>query len=423
PESNEIVISDNCVGCTQCSKGCSFDAIQMHPVEGLDLAKYFPNRSPDARGKNIAQKCDNCTDYADQACITACPTGALFQIDGASLFESWEQFSVHERPGFEAVSSPEDRARRWRKWSAAFTILNLVILSYECLSRLLLPKLSIGWALMARSGADAVTLEAFSEKALSAGGTFGHSLGYIGGVAMILTQLYYLGRKLAPRFGSVQLWMELHVQLGFLAFIYGFYHTAFIWREPVAVATFALLSVAIISGVLGRYLLYHLPRNQSGQASALKEIRGELERLNQEMEARFKDRRKGYTVMIRLDEIQGVLAEESRARVGGEEESAAGTLARLRQSWRALRELVQSERRARTLLSELEPVVQGEAREGESERLLEMMGEKLRLEGALRRSERLFRALKAYRVVHVTVSHLSFIALGLHIFRSLTYAL
>ena len=124
PETNEIVIDDNCIGCTMCSKGCSFGSIRMHPVAELDLQKYFPNRSPNAKGKAIAQKCDNCTGYEDKACISACPTGALFQIDGAEIFNAWQQFSVHERPGFEAVESPQAVPKNWRTFWLVFTLLN-----------------------------------------------------------------------------------------------------------------------------------------------------------------------------------------------------------------------------------------------------------------------------------------------------------
>ena len=44
PETKEIVIDDNCVGCTMCSKGCSYGSIRMHPVSELDLQTYFPDR-------------------------------------------------------------------------------------------------------------------------------------------------------------------------------------------------------------------------------------------------------------------------------------------------------------------------------------------------------------------------------------------
>lgn len=124
--SSEIVISDNCVGCAACSKGCSFNAIQMHPIDSLDIERYFGNRSEEARGKQIAQKCDNCNGFSNLACVSACPTGALFQVDGPELFDHWQQFNVHKTPGFEDVVSPEDSAQRLRPWGLALTLITFI---------------------------------------------------------------------------------------------------------------------------------------------------------------------------------------------------------------------------------------------------------------------------------------------------------
>ena len=313
-ETGEIVISDNCVGCTACSKGCSFNAIQMHPIETLDMDRYFTNRSEDAESKGrvaqIAQKCDNCTGYTDQACVTACPTGALFQVDGPDLFDHWEQFNVHKNPGFDQVVSPEDSANRARPWWIAFTLLNLIFISYESLTRVWAPSLCFGhlfyqWGL--------TTTDIDFTKPLRAGKAFGHMLGYIGTGCMLLTQLYTLGRKLAPKLGAVQLWFEVHIWFGFIGFIYGFYHTAFHWREPIAVTTFTLFTITMISGIVGRYIVFYIPRNQAGRDLTLSELEEQLSGVNQEIEERFQDRRQGYTMMLRIDQLQEAIAASSQS--------------------------------------------------------------------------------------------------------------
>ena len=257
PETNEIVISDNCVGCTMCSKGCSYGSIRMHPVSELDLATYFPNRDPKAKGKLIAQKCDNCTGFEDKACISACPTGALFQVDGIDLFNYWQQFNVHERPGFDAVESPEAIPRKWRQFWLWFTVLNTAVLTWECLGRLYWPDLTFA-TLGYRLG---VFSEPLDEQApFKVGDFFSHSLGYIGSFAMIGTQLYRLRRFT----GHTRVWMESHIWLGVLGGIYGFFHTAFVFSDPIAIATFATMVLAILTGVVGRYLLFLVPRSQAG---------------------------------------------------------------------------------------------------------------------------------------------------------------
>jgi Fe-S-cluster-containing hydrogenase component 2 len=421
-QTSEIVISDNCVGCQACSKGCSFNAIQMHPVEALDLERYFPDRDPEHKGKKIAQKCDNCSGYSDQACITACPTGAMFQVDGPELFNYWEQFNVHKNPGFDAVVSPEDGANRARPWWAAFTLLNLILLSYESLTRAFAPQLCFGfmlheWGLFS---------EPFDEsKALNAGKAFGHTIGYIGTVCMLITQLYTVGKKLAPRFGSVQAWMEVHIWFGFLGFIYGFYHTAFSWREPVAVATFALFTITVLTGVVGRYLVFHVPRNQAGEDLALADVEARLQALNESIQQKFKDRREGYTMMVRVDALRALQEQQALAGAGaGAEGEAEGDEGQeeprgLKATLARLRRLVRGDQAHEEAIDALRAELGERVREGQADEVLKLMKEKARLSRGATRAKWLSRALKSYKVFHVSIGHLTFAFLALHILKAL----
>ena len=410
PESGEIVISDSCIGCSKCAEGCSFNAIQMHPVKGLDLEHYFPGRDPAARDPYIAQKCDNCTGYAEQACISACPTGALFEIDGPELFESWEQFDVDQQPGFAEVPSPSDVAQSARYWGARFTITNLIAIGYECCARLFSPELSVGWLLLNFGSPEAYEIELYREQALSARGTFGHSLGYVGGIAMLLSQLYYIGRRFAPRLGNLQLWMEFHVQLGFIGFIYGFYHTAFVWREPIAVATFTLLTLTIVSGVIGRYLVYLIPRARDVHEKRAQELDGLLQQATAAHTERLFQFNEGspFTLSELRKELQDQIATPT---VEGE-----STLRSRVMRWRTRRA---QESDARRFLKNIKTAPQVALESAEE--LLELLMEQLERRSSIRRNESLSRVLKNYRIVHVAVGHLSFIALVLHIFRSLMY--
>lgn len=410
PQTGEIVISHNCVGCTMCARGCSFDAIRMHPVAELDIGKYFSGRDPDHKGQNIAQKCDNCSGYADQACITACPTGAMFQIDGGSVFDYWEQFNVHHKPGFD-VASPEGHAHRSRRFWLWFTVLQVLVVSWEIGTRLWWPGGSftellhrLGWL---AEGVDVV-------KPLTAGGLFGHTLGYIGGFCFIGTQFYRLGKKMAPRLGSVQAWMEAHIWLGVLGGVYGFYHTAFIWREPIAVATFALAMVAIFTGVLGRFLLYLVPRSQAGQQLALEEIQAQIQGLNEQIEGKFHDRRVGFTVMTRV--VDTGTGSHAGSIVGADDESLERT-----KLLTGIVQLLKQDHAQRKEIDALSPELQGEVQSGQADEVLRLLKEKARLERSTRLHGFLARILKRYRVVHVVSSNVLIVALALHVIRSLMY--
>ncbi|MCA9538390.1 MAG: hypothetical protein KC620_05850 [Myxococcales bacterium] len=413
-ETGEIVIDDNCTGCTMCSKGCSFGSIRMHPVSALDLAKYFPNRSPDAKGKNIAQKCDNCTGYADQACISACPTGAMFQVDGAHLFDHWQQFAVHHAPGFDAVESPEGTPRRWRTFWVAFTVLNTLLLTWECFGRLYWPKLTfghlafaLGWA---ETGIDPTA-------PFKTGDFFSHGMGYFGSALMLSTQLYRL-RKWT---GGTQAWMEAHIWTGILGGVYGFYHTAFVFTEPIAISTFVTMMIAILTGVVGRYLVFLVPRSGAGHQLALGDLDANIKRINREVEERFVDVKAGHTALIKVEELTRAAAAgasmDGLLRAQGGEAPAEEK----RPFLRSLLDLFGEDRTARQTIDAMAARLGNSVREGKAREVAALLKEKARLERSVKRHAFLARILKRYRVVHVTSSYIMFGALLLHVIFALMY--
>lgn len=400
PETGEIVIADDCTGCTMCARGCSFDAIRMHSLADLDVEKYFPERSPDAKGKNIAQKCDNCTGYDDMACISACPTGALFQVDGVELFDHWEQFNVHKSPGFDAVASPEGTERGGRWFWPLFTLLNTLVLAFECLGRWFWPDLTFG-ALFHQLGWTKTGID--PDTPFKAGDYFSHGIGYVGGVFLVGTQLYRVGKAFAPKLGSVQAWMDAHIWLGVLGGVYGFFHTALAFHDTIAVATFVTMMVAILTGVVGRYLLYLVPRSQAGDQLALRELSDEIRQLEAEIESKFVDRGRGATMMTRLEAHDG-------GDLDGEQAMLTGLV-----------RLVGDDRKQRKAIDDLADEIDDNVGEGQAPEVVQLLKEKARLERSVRRHAFLAKILKRYRVVHVVSSNIMFGALALHIVFSLMY--
>ena len=405
PETNEIVIADNCVGCTMCSKGCSYGSIRMHPVSELDIETYFPDRDPGAKGKLIAQKCDNCTGFEDQACISACPTGALFQVDGIDLFNYWQQFNVHERPGFDTVESPEATPRGWRRFWLWFTVLNTAVLTWECLGRLFWPDLtftSIGF----NAG---LLAEPLDEKApFKVGDFFSHSLGYIGAFAMIGTQFYRLRRFT----GHTRVWMESHIWLGVLGGIYGFFHTAFVFSDPIAIATFGTMMLAIITGVIGRYLLFLVPRSQAGNQLELDEVSTQIQGLNESIERKFGDRKDGYTAIIRLESLLEEVPDDLKETKGSQPKHGF---------WKGVLRYIDWKRRTdadiKTIIEETSSSVDRQ----EVPVLSKMMYRKAQLERSVEFQAFLAGVLKRYRIIHVTSSNIMFGALILHVVFALMY--
>lgn len=404
PETQEIVIADNCTGCTMCARGCSFGAIRMHSLADLDVTKYFPERSPDAKGKNIAQKCDNCTGYPDQACISACPTGALFQVDGAHLFDHWEQFNVHRTADVGSVVSPESSPRRARWFWTLFTALNALVLAFECFGRWYWPAWTFG-TLFHELGWTETGLD--PDMPFKEGDFFSHSIGYIGGGFLVGTQLYRIGKRFAPRLGSVQAWMEAHIWMGVLGGLYGLFHTAFVFNGFIAVSTFALMMLAILTGVVGRYLLYFVPRSQAGEQLALQELESEIRRLNERIESKFTDRQAGHTMITRVE----ALGRDEDGATVVDERGVLGGIARL----------VGEDRRQRKAIAALAGELDQNVAAGAKAEVVALLKEKARVERSIRRHALLAKVLKRYRVVHVVSSNVMFGALLLHIVFSLMY--
>lgn len=412
PETHEIVIDHNCVGCTACAKGCSFGSIRMHSIAELDLAKYFPNRTADAKGKNIAQKCDNCSGHGDQACITACPTGALFQVDGARIFDYWQQFAVHNAPGQGATATPEGPPARWRRFWLLFTLANFLLLSWECFGRLLFPELTFG-TLFYETGITSEPLDPVAP--FRAGDWFSHGLGYLGGLFLLSTQIYRLGKRWAPRWGTTQVHMEAHVWLGVLGGLYGLYHTTFVFNGLVSVMAFLTMLGALATGFVGRYILYLVPRSGAGKQLELRELEGRIARLDREIEALFDSPRAGMTAITKM---QGAVAATTTSHKGSplepdERESLLKGLVAVAGEDQAVR------KRLEALQAEL---AAGGVRAGKAGEVLALMQEKVRLERSVKRHAFFGRLLKRYRTVHVIASNIMFGALLLHIIVSLAFA-
>jgi CRP-like cAMP-binding protein/Na+-translocating ferredoxin:NAD+ oxidoreductase RNF subunit RnfB len=87
-ESGALVISEACTGCGACVPACPYDAVKMAPRTQPATSPLWSLWSRLRRSKTLtiplqashemrADKCDLCHGYADLACVSACPSGAL----------------------------------------------------------------------------------------------------------------------------------------------------------------------------------------------------------------------------------------------------------------------------------------------------------------------------------------------------------
>ncbi len=94
---------------------------------------------------------------------------------------------------------------------------------------------------------------------------FGHSIGIIGFILMLMTETLYTLRKrsLSARWGRMQSWLQFHIFTGLVGPYMVLLHTS--WKFNGLAGMVMLLTVVIVaSGFLGRYIYTAVPRSVDG---------------------------------------------------------------------------------------------------------------------------------------------------------------
>ncbi|HAE60289.1 MAG TPA: hypothetical protein DCG54_12485 [Anaerolineae bacterium] len=124
----------------------------------------------------------------------------------------------------------------------------------------------------------------FTREIPAAGGFYGHTIGVLGFVFMLLTDTLYSLRKRSrsARWGRMADWLQFHIFTGIVGPFMVLLHTS--WKfNGLAGVTLLLTGVIVFSGFIGRYIYTRIPRNADGiedpglvgsmQASALANAR------------------------------------------------------------------------------------------------------------------------------------------------------
>jgi hypothetical protein len=115
-------------------------------------------------------------------------------------------------------------------------------------------------------------------ESLRPSGVLGLSLG-IAGTLSILASLAYVARKRFPawkRLGPLPAWLGFHVFSGLLGPALALFHAGFVPTSAVGLLAFTAMLVVVLSGVVGRYVLVHVPRTLEGREIELDSLRKRL---------------------------------------------------------------------------------------------------------------------------------------------------
>jgi hypothetical protein len=110
------------------------------------------------------------------------------------------------------------------------------------------------------------TIVVWQTKAIpAAAGLFGHLLGIIGFIMMLMTEILYSLRKRSQlaRWGRMSDWLQFHIFTGLVGPFMVLLHTS--WKFNGLAGIVTLLTIIIVaSGFVGRYVYTRIPRTLEG---------------------------------------------------------------------------------------------------------------------------------------------------------------
>ncbi len=295
----EILINEaNCTGCTLCATACPYDAIEMHELDENPLLKlrlekagalaFGDGAGRKAKLRRMASKCDHCAFYADQACISACPTGALVEVLPQDVVNQLpDQARATAKAGFDRTAPinvnalnqaaafvkglqiPElgrARAPRTKLLIGMWWAIGILAVAMGC-TEILLRKVFPAWS---GSFWMAVHVDGLDpELALARidyrpGCELVVNFGYTGTFIMISGLAYVWRRRLGfmKNWGSLRAWFDWHVMTGVVGPTFILMHSAAKLDNWVSMAFWSMIAT-VLSGLLGRYLSTELPEMAS----------------------------------------------------------------------------------------------------------------------------------------------------------------
>jgi hypothetical protein len=122
---------------------------------------------------------------------------------------------------------------------------------------------------------------------IPAGGhPFGHVLGILGSLLMVMTELLYSARKRLSwfKFGQVRHWLSFHIFTGIVGPALVLMHTGLEFRG-LAGLTMLLTLLVVASGFLGRYIYTAVPRTLAGVEIDRRTLEQEMRAQHEELAA------------------------------------------------------------------------------------------------------------------------------------------
>ena len=206
--------------------------------------------------RRYSSKCDHCTGFENQACIHACPTGAILELRPEEVFVDDGLIPgrqvLSELPFLVGLERGGGRRSRFATVAAVAALLVALGIGAEVVLRKWFPELSLAYWLGGRRLATV---------SFKSGSGLGLWLGYIGASMMAFAATYPLNSRLGlvRRIGRSRWWLAAHVWAGILGPMLVTYHSSFkLDRWPTGALVGSWL--VALSGIFGRYIAAWLRR-------------------------------------------------------------------------------------------------------------------------------------------------------------------
>lgn len=151
---------------------------------------------------------------------------------------------------------------------------------------------------------------------LKPSGAWGHGMGIVGSLFMIIGVSSYMARKRfrsLSRLGVLKHWLEFHIFLCTLGPILVLFHTSFKFGGLVAISFWSMVAV-FLSGVIGRFIYIQIPRTIEGREMSLNEVEGLKQDIGEIIRNVYKLDQDSYTIIL----------ESTRDRIGTDRYTSQG---------------------------------------------------------------------------------------------------
>jgi hypothetical protein len=149
---------------------------------------------------------------------------------------------------------------------------------------------------------------------------FGHSLGILGFLLMLMTETVYSLRKRSrsARWGRMASWLQFHIFTGLVGPYLVLLHSS--WKfNGLAGIVMLLTGIIVASGFIGRYIYTAVPRTADGLAVEAKELENEIRNSEAELQKRMDPKMRAEAIqleqlVIRRNKLQRQVTSLAQAR-------------------------------------------------------------------------------------------------------------